>query len=90
MNWQAGDIAILVNDGNVWGEGLSVMGCTCELIAREPREHSFDGHETTTWHVEINGEAWWSAESTLRKPYDGHETIAWSECAWQPDEVVTV
>ena len=86
MNWQAGDLALIIDAAPLHVESL--VGKTGVLVV-------FFGdyvNEQNTlikdaWRVNVAGFDWIVSENCLRKPYDGHNLAHWKDCVWQPDKV---
>ena len=74
MNWHAGDIALLVDDGNVIQKYMHCVGCLCTLT-------HYRGPDPVkpAWDVNIDGAMFIADETALRKPYDGNELCEWED-----------
>jgi hypothetical protein len=83
MIWKPGDVAIIDGCRN----DPSVNGTTVTVTSHEYLFKRDNGTEGPC--VDISGATRPQAfTSILRKPYDGHEPCEWSDCIWQPSEVV--
>ena len=85
MNWQPGDRALIIDDGNVWDCGKKMIGMTCTLVCWDCVERA--------WNLNIDGvndKNWVADESALRPIYDGNETVSWESMKdiYQPSPVV--
>jgi len=82
MKWQVGDVAILIDDGKVYGEGCCILGEVCILIKWDLSEQM--------WLVDVGGEPDWLVnELCLRLLPDGNQASTWEDCIFKPKELVT-
>jgi len=87
MNWKAGDRAIMINCVIIANEGqeCTITGPMEEGIDRITFEYYMG------WPIECATGLYVSYPHCLKPiSYDGNEKTSWSECAWQPKELVVV
>ena len=83
MNWQIGDVAILVNDGTCMPDCLEFMGSEC-LILCACSGIPYD------WEVDCGGEILETRNSSLRPLPPPNEVTTWDTCEFQPRELIGV
>ncbi len=92
MSWKAGDMAIVVADGNYDPKDEWIVGSTCQLVEHLGRQHwKSEGMMSSCWRVAISERDAWVSEPCLRKPYNGHSKCSWESMKdiWTPDVIAT-
>ena len=95
-NWKAGDSFVFVqgdpNTGGVTGRHRWVLGSTGTIVAlTAERQERFTVHCDLLPYPQNDRWGGWSVHPSWLAPLPGaNEKTSWSECAWQPKELVTV
>ena len=86
MNWKVGDLAIVISS-----RIAAATGAVCEVVEITPGNPNGDCHVNVPGIYHSPGDDEWSAYFTNLKPIPpANETTTWSECVWQPKELVMV
>ena len=84
MNWQIGDVAIMINDGTIHAPDIfSIVGSEVELL-RPCAAYGYD------WDISTSVGLLEARESCLRKLPPPNEVTTWDTCEFQPKELVGV
>lgn len=88
-----GDLAIVI-DSPFHNDllALSLVGTVVELVeflgAYNDGRFKIMGDDG--WHVRSGDKSFVASEAVLKPLYDGNEKIEWSQCLWQPRELMRV
>lgn len=92
MNWKPGDRALCITPGsNICGLEVTVMsGLQFDLAIEIDGSVGFSSHHIVEPDICERDFIWVASPRHLKPIYDGNQKSSWEDCAWTPDEVVTL